>query len=133
MDTYKPRIVCFACKFGWGYLFPDLFDQARTPEWIPVACSGKIEVRHILSAMKKGADGVLILICREGNCHFQDGNFKTEAKAVLTRSVLTAHGIDADRVRIVSDLDPDGATIQKLVADLRHDIQKLGPLELIHK
>ena len=133
MDTYKPKLVCFSCKFGWGYLSGGDGNAPRElkelKDWIPVACSGKIDATHILEVLKNGADGVLILGCPEGKCHFQDGNFKTEAKVHLLHKVLAAYGIEDKRVEMKFSIDPDGRKIPQLINEMKKNIAKLGPIK----
>ncbi|MBN2099494.1 MAG: hydrogenase iron-sulfur subunit, partial [Dehalococcoidia bacterium] len=66
MKHYEPKLVCFSCKFGWGYLADEEDLRDRVKNWVPIICSGKIDTTHILDAFKRGADGVLILGCPEG-------------------------------------------------------------------
>lgn len=126
MEKFTPKMVCFSCRFGWGYLFEDP-DLEKIPGLVSVACCGKIETRHVLSAFARGADGVLILACPEGHCHFQDGNFKTEAKIFLLRKVLSSFGIDGERLRMVMAVDPDGAQVRREIQAMKKDLAAMGP------
>jgi F420-non-reducing hydrogenase iron-sulfur subunit len=125
---YNPKLVCFSCKFGWGYL-RDLNALAEeTPILTPVECSGRLDALHLLKAFKQGADGVLILACEEGHCHFQEGNFRTLKMLYLLRDVLQAHGIEKERVRIEFSLDPEGRRIPDRIARMKESLSALGPL-----
>jgi coenzyme F420-reducing hydrogenase delta subunit len=75
MSSYEPKLVCFSCKFGWGYLNDEDALAKQIKNWVPIICSGKVDSSHILNAFRQGADGVLILGCRGGDCHYQDGNY----------------------------------------------------------
>jgi coenzyme F420-reducing hydrogenase delta subunit len=130
VKDYNPRIVCFSCKFGWGYLDPHKESLKGVDHWVPVACSGKIDATHILEAFAKGADGILILVCPEGDCHLQDGNFKTEAKVFLLQRILPAWGLDSRRLRVIAAMNPDGEKIPALVRDMASQIAPLGPARL---
>jgi len=72
---YDPKVVCFSCNFGWGYLSDTGAVDAQVKHWVRVPCTGKIDPIYILQAFKRGADGILVLGCPMGNCHFQDGNY----------------------------------------------------------
>lgn len=129
MEKYNPKVVCFSCKFGWGYL-----SGWKTPDgiknWIPIAGSGKIDAVHIMSALKKGADGVLILTCPSGQCHFGDGNLRTETRVRLIRKVLEAYGIEPQRVRVEFARDPEGKKISQFVNSMKADLTGLGPIRI---
>jgi F420-non-reducing hydrogenase iron-sulfur subunit len=129
MEDYNPKLICFSCNFGWGYL--DEIKAFQTENQIPIACSGKLETRHILTALKEGADGVLILGCEDGHCHFQHGSFRTEKMVYLMQKVLPAFGIEPERVRIEMSHDPEGKKIPELVAEMKRDLAKLGPITRI--
>jgi coenzyme F420-reducing hydrogenase delta subunit len=130
VEDFEPRIVCFSCKFSWGYLDPLKESQKGVDHWVPVACSGKIDAAHILEAFAKAADGVLILVCPEGDCHLQDGNFKTEAKVFLLQRILPSWGLDSRRLRVIAAMNPDGEKISALVRDMAAQIAHLGPARL---
>jgi len=127
MEEYKPKLVCFSCNFGWGYLSDKGTAPPQSENRIPVACSGKVDTTHILGAFKKGADGVLILACPEGHCHFQDGNFRTEKRIFLLHKVLEAFGIEHERVQIKLSTDADGKKIPLHIHEMKKELLKLGP------
>jgi len=131
METYKPKLVCFSCNFGWGYLSDEETLGAAILNWIPVACSGKIDTNHILKAFRAGADGVLILGCPEGHCHFQDGNYQTRKKVYLIQKVLDAFGIEPERLTMDLSIDPEGKKIPLLVGQMRNNLVKLGPVKQV--
>lgn len=129
MAEYIPKVVCFSCKFGWGYLSENPAQVPRIAHWIPVVCSGKIDTSHILKAFRSGADGVLILGCSEGHCHYQDGNIQTKKKVFLLRKVLETFGIEPERVEMKFSLDPEGKGISPLITKLEKNLSKLGPIK----
>ncbi len=129
MKEYEPKLVCFSCNFGWGYLAGEQALKAKIRNWIPVTCSGKIDTAHILKAFRQGADGVLILGCPEGHCHFQDGNYQTSKKVQLLYKVLETYGIDPRRVRMVLALDPEGRKIPQLIREMGESIRHLEPMK----
>jgi len=99
--------------------------------WIPVTCSGKIDTNHILKAFRAGADGVLILGCPEGHCHFQDGNYQTRKKVYLIHKVMDAFGIEPERLGMNMSLDAEGKRIPQLVNVMKEGLIKLGPVRNI--
>jgi len=127
MTNYKPKLVCFSCRFGWGYLGDEAVLAAQIKNWIPIICSGKIDAAHIVDAFRRGADGVFILGCPEGDCHYQDGNFEAKKRVYLIQKVLRSFGIEPERVRIELSIDPEGKRIPGLVAEMTDVLLKLGP------
>jgi F420-non-reducing hydrogenase iron-sulfur subunit len=130
MSDYKPKILCFKCNFGWGYLGDKNELQAIGKTMVPVTCSGKVDATHILEALKDGADGVLILGCSQGECHFQDGNYQTGKKVLLLKKMLNSFGIEAERLRMVFSVDPAGKRIPMEIETMRTELARLGPITI---
>ena len=128
MKNFEPKLVCFSCKFSWGYLGNEATLSSQVKNWIPIICSGKVDTNHIVDAFKHGADGVLILGCSEGDCHYQDGNFEARKRVYLLQKVLSAYGIEPERVKIELSVDPEGKKIPELVKKMSETIKKLGPV-----
>ena len=127
MSEYEPKVVCFSCKFSWGYLVDEAVLSRRIENWIPIICTGKIDTTHIMDAFEKGADGILILGCPEGDCHYQDGNYEVKKRVYLLRKILESMGIEKERVKIELSSDPDGRRIPELVKEMKEELAKLGP------
>jgi F420-non-reducing hydrogenase iron-sulfur subunit len=127
LSDYEPKVVCFSCKFGWGYLTNEDTLSSKIDNWAPLICTGKIDATHMLDAFNAGADGVLILGCPEGDCHYQDGNYEAKKRVYLIRSLLESVGIEKERIRIELSTDPKGESIPKRVAEMRRELAKLGP------
>jgi F420-non-reducing hydrogenase iron-sulfur subunit len=131
MEKYKPKVVCFSCNFGWGYLSEGPSLASKVANWIPVVCSGKIDTNHILKAFRAGADGVLILGCSEGGCHYQDGNIQTKKKVLLLQKILETFRIEPERVEIRFSMDPEGKSIPQLINKMNNNLMRLGPVKII--
>ena len=129
MSDYEPKIVCFSCRFGWGYLAEEKKLAQLVPNWVPIVCSGRLDSRHIVNAFEQGADGVLVLGCPEGDCHFQDGNFEARRKVYLLQKLLESFGIEKDRLRIHLSVDPEGRDIPGLIREMSESIAGLGPVK----
>lgn len=131
MSDFEPTLVCFSCKFSWGYLADEKTLASQIKNWIPVICSGRIDSAHVLDAFKEGADGVLVLGCPEGDCHFQDGNFEAKRKIHMLRKLLEAYGIEGERLKVELSTDPEGEAIPQLVRGFSEKVAKLGPVKQV--
>jgi coenzyme F420-reducing hydrogenase delta subunit len=100
---------------------------AQVKNWVPVICSGKIDTPEIIEGFHKGADGVLILACPEGDCHYQDGNCETRKKVYLLQSILETQGIERQRLKLILGHDPEGQTIPEIVGEMSKELITLGP------
>jgi coenzyme F420-reducing hydrogenase delta subunit len=127
MTEFTPKLVCFSCKFGCGYLNTNGHEK-QLKNLIPATCSGKVDTTHIIDAFGEGADGVLILGCPDRECHFQTGNYQARKRILLLRKVLKEFGIDPKRLKIALSIDPEGTQIPVVIEAMKKEIKSLGPL-----
>jgi coenzyme F420-reducing hydrogenase delta subunit len=128
---YEPRIVAFLCKWC-SSAGSDLAGVSRiqypsnaTP--ITVPCSGSVSPMFVLSAFKKGADGVLISGCHIGDCHYIEGNFLARRKMLLVKELLDFVGLEPERVRMSWVSAAEGAKYSTVIKDFVNDLRPLGP------
>jgi coenzyme F420-reducing hydrogenase delta subunit len=127
LNKYEPKLVCFSCQFGWGYLMDEDALSIKVEHCVPLICTGKIDAAHMLEAFRAGADGILILGCPEGECHYQDGNYEAKKRVYLVRKLLESIGIEKERIRIELSSDPEGTKIPKMVEQMKKDLAEMGP------
>jgi F420-non-reducing hydrogenase iron-sulfur subunit len=127
MKGDSPKLICFSCKFGWGYLDTDIY-KSQLKDIIPVTCSGTIDATHIMDAFKNGADGVLVLGCSDKACHFQTGNDQTRKRILMLRKILQEFGIDPLRLQFMFNVDPEGKQIPAVIEKTKQLLKNLGPL-----
>lgn len=97
---------------------------------IRVMCTGRVDPEFILKAFTSGADGVIILGCHLGDCHYKEGNYKALRRYMLLKKVLTQFGIEEDRLKLdwVSATESD--RFVDVINEMVKNIRKLGPLNL---
>jgi len=94
---------------------------------IHLPCSGKVDVRHLLRAIQKGADGVYVVGCLEGTCHYNDGNYRARERVDYVRTLLEEIGLEADRVRMYNLSSGEGPTFAAYAEEMTDLIRSLGP------
>ena len=65
---------------------------------VPIKCTGAVTVASLLKLFAKGLDGVLVLGCAEGDCHYYNGGDRCEAIVEETREILEMSGIPGSRL-----------------------------------
>lgn len=130
-EEFEPLIVAFCCNWC-AYAGADLagtsrFEYPPNVRIIRVMCTGRIDPTFILSALRWGADGVLIAGCHPGDCHYQKGNFMMEKRFNFLKNVVQMLGIDSERVRLEWVSASEGGKFAALIRDMTNDIRKLGP------
>jgi F420-non-reducing hydrogenase iron-sulfur subunit len=131
---FEPRIVAFFCNWC-TYTAADLAGTARMTyapnvRVIRTMCSGRIDPQFVLTALREGADGVLIGGCHPGDCHYQEGNYKALRRFTLLKEFLAAMGIEKERVRLEWIAASEGDKVQKVINEMTETIRRLGPLRL---
>jgi coenzyme F420-reducing hydrogenase delta subunit len=71
-------------------------------QFVEVPCGGTVAGGHILAGFEAGAAGVMLCTCHTGNCQSETGNQVARKRADSVRHLLTAAGLEQDRVRITS-------------------------------
>lgn len=133
-ETFEPRIVAFFCNWC-TYTASDLTGISRLAyasnvRVIRVMCSGRIDPQFVLTALRQGADGVLIGGCHPGDCHYQEGNYKCLRRMKLLKRMLKDMGLEDERVRLEWIAGSEGDKVQKVVNEMTEQVRKLGPLKL---
>lgn len=99
---------------------------------IRVMCSGRVDPQFVVKAFQSGADGVIILGCHPGDCHYKEGNYKALRRFYLLRKMLNQFGIEPERLRLdwvsASESDKFVTTINNMV----ETIKTLGPLNIVN-
>jgi F420-non-reducing hydrogenase iron-sulfur subunit len=100
---------------------------------IRVPCTGKVDVRHLLRAIQKGADGVYVVGCLEGTCHYNEGNFRARERVEHVKTLLAEIGLESDRVRMFNLSSGEGPTFAGYAREMTELIRSLGPNPLNRK
>jgi F420-non-reducing hydrogenase iron-sulfur subunit len=67
---------------------------------IRVMCLGRLHPGLILKAFELGADGVLLLGCPPGGCHYEFGNQRAEELFQDTRAIAHLLGLKDERLKL---------------------------------
>lgn len=92
-----------------------------------VPCTGKVDVIHILRAFEKGADGVCVIGCMEGECHFKSGNFRARKHVEQAQKILDTIGIGGERAQMYNLSAGEGPLFAKYANEMHEIILKMGP------
>ena len=90
-------------------------------------CSGRVEELMILKAFEKGADGVMVVGCLEGDCHYMSGNLRARARVARTAGILDQIGIGGERVGMFNLSAGEGNKFVRYATEMVEKIRSLGP------
>jgi coenzyme F420-reducing hydrogenase delta subunit len=134
MSEFEPKIVAFCCHYC-ALAAADTAGKTDlqfppTVRVIRVLCTGKIEVLHLLKAIENGADGVVVIGCKFGECYFREGNFRAQKKVERAQSLLEEVGLEQGRLRYDFVAGPCGKDFATIMNTMTEEVKSLGPSPL---
>ena len=134
MDDFEPKIIGFLCNWC-SYEGADSAGKAQKEypanlRVVRVMCSGRIDPQFVVKAFGDGADGVIVLGCHPGDCHYKEGNYKALRRYAVLKRVLRQLGIEDDRFKLDWVSAGEGDKFVKVVTEMVNNVKKLGPLAL---
>ena len=94
---------------------------------IRVPCTGKVDIIHILRAFEKGADGVYVVGCLEGDCRFDNGNLRAKKRVEQAKAILDAIGIGGERAQMYNLSSGEGPRFAQVAVEMAEKIREAGP------
>lgn len=130
---YEPKIIGFLCTWC-SYTGADLAGTARlkTPfnlRAVRVPCSGRVSPELVMRAFDQGADGVLVLGCHIGECHYDNGNHRTAKRMPLLHNLMEFAGLEPERLRLDWVSASEGDRFAKIVNEFVEAVRTLGPCQ----
>ena len=131
-ESFEPRIVAFLCNWC-SYAGADNAGIARLASPanimpIRVMCSGRVSPEMVLRAFRGGADGVMVLGCHIGECHYASGNHRTIKRMPVLRNLLGYVGIHPDRLRLDWVSAAEAPKFAQVTQEFVETVRALGPL-----
>ena len=137
MTEFEPKIIGFLCNWC-SYAGADLAGVSRLQyppniRVVRIMCSGRIDPVIPLEVFERGADGILVLGCHPGDCHYSEGNLYEERKIKMLKKLLVLTGLGSDRLKLEWVSASEGQRFAQLVTEFTEQIKKLGPSPLSGK
>ncbi len=129
--SFEPKIVGFMCNWC-AYRGADLAGTSRMKSapnvrTVRVMCSGRVDPQLVVKSFQLGADGVLILGCHPGDCHYSEGNYKAARRISLLKKMMAQFGIEDERIRLDWVSASEGVRFKNIVNEMTEQIRVLGP------
>ncbi len=132
MNSFEPKIIGFLCNWC-AYEGADSAGRARRTypanlRVVRLLCTGRMDPHFILEAYKEGADGIMVLGCHPGECHYKEGNFQALKRTALLRKMLPQFGIEEERLRLDWISTSEHEKFAEIVSEMVEKIRELGPM-----
>jgi F420-non-reducing hydrogenase iron-sulfur subunit len=134
MSEFNPKIIAFVCNWcsyaGADKAGGQKLKYPANIKLIRVMCSGRVDPDFVMRAYREGADGVMVLGCHPGDCHYRSGNYKALRRFKLFERMLTQFGIEKERFRLDWVAAGEGQKFQDVSNKMNETVKKLGPLTI---
>ena len=132
--TEEPAIVALCCNWC-GYNAADQAGAAKIPypsavKIVRLMCTGMVDPYYVLRAFERGFDGVLVIGCHPGQCHYKSGNLQAREQTDRLLRVVKTLGIGAERLRMDAASSSEGPRFAEIVNEFTEALRKLGPSPL---
>ncbi|MBN2146588.1 MAG: hydrogenase iron-sulfur subunit [Anaerolineales bacterium] len=130
--SYEPKIVAFLCSWC-SYTGADTAGIARMKSpanlrTIRVPCSGRVAPEWIMRAFDQGADGVLVLGCHIGECHYDSGNHRAAKRIPVLQQLMAYAGLEKERLHLDWVSASEGERYSRITTEFTERIRALGPV-----
>jgi len=131
MNNSVANIVVFACNWD-GLSCVEAAAQAglcypASVKVVRVSCLSRVHSGLMLRAFELGADGVMLLGCEPGNCHYDiDGGLITN-EYEKTRRVLRLLGLGEGRLTLARTPRGDGSSFVNRATSFITEIEQTRP------
>lgn len=134
MSGFEPKIVGFLCNWcSYGGADKAGASQLKYPpnvSVIRVMCTGRVDPQFVLAAFREGADGVLVLGCHPGDCHYKEQNYRAIQRHRILLRLLAQFGVEEERCRFDFVSAAEGEKFARVVTEMTEAVRSLGPLAL---
>jgi len=120
-------IVCNWCLHAES----DMRLASQPPEGvkvIKVSCSGRVTPAFVVAALQRGVDAVLIIGCKEDECHYQQGSTIAGGRTAMLQSLLELLGVERGRVQFARLGSLDRGKLPALLDEVLEQVHALGSL-----
>jgi len=132
--TFEPQILALCCNWC-GYSAADQAGAAKMeyPSGVKIVrllCTGMMDPFYVLRAFERGFDGVLVVGCHVGSCHYKSGNIQAKEQVERVQRVVRALGMDG-RLTMTAASAAEGNVFAEAARAFSEKLRKLGPNPLM--
>ena len=128
-ENFKPKITLFHCINAFGDADELALNDRDDCEiqTIKMACSSMVKDVFLLRAFEAGADGVVVLVCPEGQCRYLEGNIRAKKRVEYVQNLLDEIGLDGRRLSLGNMASGDNTAANQTINNVLKNLAELGP------
>ena len=129
-DSFEPKVAVFLCNWsvyaGANNVIAKL--SLLPSVWpIRVMCSGQVSPEVIMRTFRAGVDGVLVLGCHDGDCHYISSGHRVAKRVPLVRDLVDYVSIDPGRLRLDRGTG-ESSRVLEVAQQFVEELRDLGPI-----
>jgi F420-non-reducing hydrogenase iron-sulfur subunit len=128
-EKFTPKITLFHCINAFGDADELVLSDKDACEikTIKMACSSMVKDVFLLRAFEAGADGVIVLVCPEGQCRYLEGNLRAKKRVGWVQHLLDEIGLDGRRMLFSNMEAGNDDAVHQTVDHILKNLAVLGP------
>jgi F420-non-reducing hydrogenase iron-sulfur subunit len=134
MDNFEPTIIAFVCNWcsyaGADKAGGQKLSYPANVKLIKVMCSGRVDPQFVMRSYRDGADGVMVLGCHPGDCHYRNGNMKALRRFKLFEKMMVQFGIEPERFLLDWVAAGEGNKFQEVAVNMTEKVRQIGPIQI---
>ena len=123
--SLKIYVFCCTTSYDQAQLMRNFSPQGNEMRVISLPCSGKLDILYLIKAFETGADGVAVMICKEGECRYLEGNLRAKKRVEAVEGLLEEVGFGKGRAMVIQ-MDDGG--IERAMRKLNEFCLKIAAL-----
>jgi F420-non-reducing hydrogenase iron-sulfur subunit len=127
VNNQSLKVYLFYCSSNFDTVEPVLRYSEHEGELkaISLPCSGKIDILYLTKAFETGADGVAVIMCKQDECRYLEGNLRARKRVEAVDALLEEIGLAKERIVIIQM--EDGGILQ-VIREVEHFYTKIKAL-----
>lgn len=102
-------------------------EPESTVSTIKINCAARMEGELAIKAFGQGFDGVLVIGCEDGECHYEFGNRQAFNRLGMLRRILEFAGIYPERIGTIWISPYDPVSTKAQISEYIEKLKGVGP------
>ena len=133
--TSKPLVLAICCS-ECGHAAVDssgmaMMQYPANVRVMRVPCTGILQVHQLLEAFRFGAQGVMVVGCKNDGCHYEEGSQNARKKVETSKVLLREFGVEPERLEMFNMVFIEGDKFAEAAQMMTERVKKLGRLKIM--
>lgn len=127
MNTRPPKIYLFFCANSLAVEAARQYCEAHegaSLKTISLPCSGKVDLLYLMKAFESGADGVMVVACRQDTCQYLEGNLRAARRVAAVDSLLEEIGLGGGRIKVIRPKEE--GNVEEIIREVDDFLSKIS-------